>query len=96
MPFGQRGTLLIVLAHATHGDWDTSDEVSVYFDQYSGELLGVRDNGRRDAGETLRSWVLPVHAGTFGGLTVKVLWAIFALALPALFITGVLIWSNAR
>jgi uncharacterized iron-regulated membrane protein len=66
--------------------------VSLYFDQHSGELLDVRDNGTRGTVETVRSLVLPIHAGTFGGLTVKMLWAIFALALPALFVTGVLMW----
>jgi uncharacterized iron-regulated membrane protein len=96
MPFGERGTFQMVMARAIHGDWDTSDEVLLHFDRYSGELLGMRDNGQRTAVETVRSWVLPIHAGMFGGLTVKVLWAIFAVALPALFVTGVLIWSHAR
>lgn len=92
MPFGERGTYQIVMAHAVHGDWNTSDEVLLDFDQYSGELLGIRDSGRRTAMQTVRSWVLPIHAGMFGGLTVKMVWAIFALALPALFVTGVLMW----
>jgi uncharacterized iron-regulated membrane protein len=95
MPFGERGTFQIVMARGVHGDWDTSDEVLLDFDQYSGDLLGIRDSGRRTAIQTVRSWVLPIHAGMFGGLTVKMLWAIFALALPALFITGVLMWLRA-
>jgi uncharacterized iron-regulated membrane protein len=92
MPFGDRGTYLVVVARAIHGDYDTSDELSIHFDRYSGQLLAVRDHAQRSPIETMRAWVLPLHAGTFGGLTVKVLWAIFALSLPALFITGIMMW----
>lgn len=93
-PYGERGTFVIVMARAIHGDYDTTDEVSFYFDQYTGALLLTRDHARRSAGDGLMAWIGPAHTGTFGGLTVKVLWAIFALAIPVLFLTGTVIWWN--
>lgn len=94
LPFDERGAFLVVLARATHGDYDTSDEVSLYFDQYTGELLLARDHGQRTAGDTVLAWIGPLHVGSFGGLPVKVLWALVALVLPLLFVTGALMWWN--
>lgn len=94
LPSNARGTFLVVMARAIHGDSDTTDEVSLYFDQYSGELLLTRDHGQRSAGDTVMAWIGPLHVGSFGGLTVKVLWAILGLALPLLFVTGTIMWWN--
>jgi uncharacterized iron-regulated membrane protein len=87
---------LVIMARATHGDYDTSDELSLWLDQYSGEPLGVRDHGERSAGDTLIAWILPLHAGSFGGLPIRILWSALGLALPLLFATGVVMWSNRR
>ena len=96
LPFGERGTFLVVLARDVHGDHDASDEVSLYFDQYSGELLQTRDHRIRTAGDTLVSLAGPVHMGSFGGLPVKILWAVMGLAGPLLAVTGVIIWRARR
>jgi uncharacterized iron-regulated membrane protein len=93
-PFGERGTYLVVLARDVHGDADTSDEVTLYFDQYTGGLLLARDQALRSGGDTLTAWIGPVHMGLVGGLTGKIVWAIFALAPPALFLTGLALWRN--
>lgn len=91
-PYGDRGAYQVVMARAVHGDFDTTDEVTLYFDQYTGALLLTRDHARRSGGDALTAWIGPLHTGTFGGLTVKVLWAIVALALPVLFVTGGTMW----
>ncbi|MEI9811726.1 MAG: PepSY-associated TM helix domain-containing protein [Acidobacteriota bacterium] len=39
MASGDRGAVLVLMARVDHGDFDTSDEVSLYFDQYTGDLL---------------------------------------------------------
>ena len=93
-PYGNRGAYQLVMARAVHGDYDTTDEVTLYFDQYTGALLLTRDHARRSGGDALTAWIGPLHTGTLGGLTVKVLWAIVALALPVLFITGGTMWWN--
>jgi uncharacterized iron-regulated membrane protein len=36
----------------------------------------------------------PLHTGHFGGLAVKILWAVAGLSLPALFVTGFLMWKH--
>lgn len=94
LPFGPRGSFLVVMAREVHGDYDTSDEMLLYFDQYTGELLEMRDNGARTAGDSIMAWLGPLHVGSFGGLPVKILWAVAALALPLLFITGFIMWWN--
>lgn len=93
-PFDARGTCVVVLARGVHGDVDTTDEVTLYFDQYTAELLLARDHSRRSAGDTLLAWIGPVHMGMSGGLTGKIVWAIFALAPPALLVTGLALWRN--
>ncbi|MBM3820414.1 MAG: PepSY domain-containing protein [Acidimicrobiia bacterium] len=93
-PFDARGTYVVVLARGVHGDVDTTDEVTLHFDQYTAELLLARDHSRRSAGDTLLAWTRPVHMGMPGGLTGKIVWAIFALAPPALLVTGLAMWRN--
>jgi uncharacterized iron-regulated membrane protein len=94
LPFDERGTFLVVMARAIHGDFDTSDEVALYFDRYTGELLQRRDAAHRTAGDTVISWIARAHAGWFGGAPVKSLWAVLGFALPVLAASGVLVWWN--
>jgi uncharacterized iron-regulated membrane protein len=95
-PFGGRGTFLVVMARRVHGDYDTGDEVTLYFDQYTGDLLLARDHQRRSAGDAVMAWILPLHAGSFGGMPIKILWALAGLALPLLFATGLVMWWTAH
>jgi uncharacterized iron-regulated membrane protein len=95
-PVGERGTWLVVLAREVHGDVDTSDEITLYFNQYTGGLLLARDHARRSGGDALTAWIGPVHMGMFGGLTGKIVWAIFALAPAVLFLTGRAMWRRSR
>jgi uncharacterized iron-regulated membrane protein len=94
MPFGDRGTFQVVLAREVHGDWDTTDEVTFYFDRYSGRELLRRDHRERTAGDALMSWIGPVHVGSLWGLPFKLVWASLGLAFPLLFMTGVVIWTT--
>ncbi len=43
LPSTNRAPVLMLMAYRDHGDFDTSDEVSLYFDQYTGQLLERRD-----------------------------------------------------
>jgi uncharacterized iron-regulated membrane protein len=90
----ETAVIQVVLATKVHGDYDSSDEVTLYFDQYSGTLLGRGDNARRSAGDLLFAWMFPLHAGTFGGLAIKIAWVLLGLSLPLLFTTGVIMWWN--
>ena len=96
LPATDRAAVLILLAHYDHGDYDTSDERLFYFDQYSGNLLLRRVPAEeiRTAGDFVMAWIGPLHVGSFGGLPVKILWAILAMSFPLLAITGTLMWWN--
>ena len=96
VPSNARGAVLILMARVDHGDFDTSDEVDLYFDQYSGELLLQREPALEyaSAGDVFMKWIGPLHVGSFGGTGVKALWAILALSFPLLALTGTLMWWN--
>lgn len=94
LPYGERGTYAVVLARGVHGDDDSSDEVTVYFDRYSAEVLAVDDGSRRTAGDSAMTWLGRLHFGHFGGVVIKAIWAAGGLALPALFVTGFIMWWN--
>jgi uncharacterized iron-regulated membrane protein len=89
-----KAAIQILLAYKDHGDLDTSDEVLLSFDRYSGALLERRDEARRvmTAGDSLMKWIGPLHLGSFGGTGVKVLWSALALSFPLLAVTGTIMW----
>ena len=93
-PSTARAPIQLLLAFKDHGDFDTSDEVLLYFDRYSGRLIGRRDTALQpmSAGDSLMKWIGPLHLGSFGGVGVKVVWSILALSFPTLALTGVLMW----
>jgi uncharacterized iron-regulated membrane protein len=94
IPSGPAGTYGVVLARNAHGDWDSSDEVTFYFDRYSGDLLGADEASGRTAGDVFLTWLGLLHVGTFGGITVKIIWFAAGLAMPVVAVTGVVMWWN--
>jgi uncharacterized iron-regulated membrane protein len=85
LPAEESGAFAVVMAQ-----WkpyqDNPQYSYVYFDQFSGELLTVS--------KTLNpmSWLVTAHVGGFGGVPVKVVWAIFGLSPVLLFATGLMMW----
>jgi len=94
LPPGAQGAIGVTLAREFHGDGDSSDEVTFYFDQYTGMPLGSRDAPRSSVGDLIMAWLGPLHVGNFGGLTIQIVWALAALAFPVLFITAMVMWWN--
>jgi uncharacterized iron-regulated membrane protein len=94
MPSTPKAPVQLLMAYKDHGDFDRSDEVMLYFDQYSGALIERQDTAlaRLSAGDQLMKWMGPLHIGSFGGLGVKILWSILALSFPVLAITGTIMW----
>ncbi|MGE3841670.1 MAG: PepSY-associated TM helix domain-containing protein [Vicinamibacterales bacterium] len=88
LPSGVSGSATIVLATANPADSDTSDEISCFFDQYTGELLETRPQRRTTVGDHLMPWLLPVHAGRFETPLLRIAWSGLALSLPLLALTG--------
>lgn len=96
LPSNERAAVQIVMARVDHGDFDTSDEVLLYFDQYSGDLLLQREPAAEhaSAGDLFMKWIGPLHVGSFGGPGVKALWVVLALSFPLLAVTGTVMWWN--
>jgi uncharacterized iron-regulated membrane protein len=49
---------------------------------------------RLSFGEAVLVWLAKLHFGRFGGMTTKLIWAVFGIAPVLLVITGILIWWN--
>ena len=92
MPASDRAPFLVVMTRA--GETRTLDggNVDYFFDQYTGEPLLTFDHAPRTAGDRVVASLVPLHMGAFGGLGVKLVWAVFGLSPLLLFITGTLMW----
>lgn len=67
----------------------------IYFDQYSGQLLGAIDAVEAPLSQRAGVlWMALVHYGRFGGLFTRILWIFVGLAPSFLFVTGVLMWTS--
>jgi uncharacterized iron-regulated membrane protein len=73
--------------------WDVGRS-QVDFDQYSGQIVGVRNAEVASGVNRIVLLMMPVHYGRFGGVPVRVLWMVVG-ALPSfLFVTGCIMWWN--
>jgi uncharacterized iron-regulated membrane protein len=82
------------MTRAEAAEYENTNYVYFYFDQFTGELLYQWDRAGETPGDVVMSWLGYLHVGSFGGMFVKVLWVIFGLAPPFLFITGAIMWWN--
>ena len=64
----------------------------VIVDPYSGAVLGRQDAADLPLGSRLIQTADPLHFGTFGGLTTKLLWFVAGLVISASVLAGVRIW----
>jgi uncharacterized iron-regulated membrane protein len=96
LPTTASASAAVVLARREHGDFDTSDEVTVYFDRHTGAYLGLNDQGSRTGGDRVIAWLGVLHVGSFGGRPIRVLWLVTGLAFPLLAVTGVVMWWTRR
>jgi uncharacterized iron-regulated membrane protein len=92
VPFGERGTYAVTLARDQHGDGDSTDEVTVYFDRYTGAQIAVIDQSGRTSGDVFMTWLGRLHTGNFGGWPIRIVWFAAGLVFPLLFVTGVVMW----
>lgn len=84
----------VVLAHgSTHADRMVRTS-QLQMHPYTGEVVSLDDYRQRRAGDHIIEWMGPLHTGHFGGIGVKTAWAAAGLVLPALFVTGFIMWCN--
>lgn len=69
---------------------------NVWIDQYSGEVLAIRDRQLNSAGDTLLDWLHPLHNGEAFGMAGRIVVAISGLIPLLLFVTGVMRWRQKR
>lgn len=88
-PKGARGSFRVILRQPGEPG-RRFPRTNVWIDQYSGEVLGVRDPSSNSAGDTVLDWLHPLHGGEALGLAGRLLVLLSGLTLPLLFVTGVL------
>lgn len=92
-PYNLRSPLEILMSR--RGDVGRDAEDTLYFNPYTGQYLSI---WRYGLNKSLGDWIIwlqvPLHFGTHWGLVAKLVWALFGLALPALAITGLLMYWN--
>jgi uncharacterized iron-regulated membrane protein len=65
----------------------------VWIDPTSGKVLGVMKGETLSIHQRISEMADPLHFGTWGGMTTKIVWFIFGLAMTALSVTGTVIYS---
>ena len=92
-PSGRRAPLEISMQRPGTRGAEFAD--TIYFDPYDGKCLGIWKYG---VNQSLGDWFIwlqiPLHFGTFWGLGIKILWAVFSLSIPLLCVTGALMYWN--
>jgi uncharacterized iron-regulated membrane protein len=94
LPSASQSAVAVTVAREAHGDWDSSDEVTLWFEPASGRLLRTDQASSAPSGEVAIRWLGLLHAGIFGGWPVKILWSVAGVALTVLFGTGYVMWWN--
>ncbi|MEN7526065.1 MULTISPECIES: PepSY domain-containing protein [unclassified Cupriavidus] len=73
-----------------------SGATRLWLDAYTGRPLGVRDPLNGASGDTLISWLFPLHTGEAFGSYGRAFITVFGLMPLAFAVTGVLIWWKRR
>ncbi len=77
------------------GEWRLEGMNHVHVDPSTGALLRVDRHAERSAAQRMLRAMFPLHVGTFGGLTTRVIWLLLGLAPLMLLVTGSLMgWRH--
>lgn len=68
----------------------------VFVDQYSGQVLAVRDGLQGSASDHILTWLYPLHSGQAFGLIGRSVVALLGLTPTILLVTGFLRWRSKR
>jgi uncharacterized iron-regulated membrane protein len=92
VPQGNKEAVTVVLGHGDRREHRTTSQLRL--NPHTAEVLSIDDYRERRAGDHAVSWMPPLHTGHFGNKLIKIIWAVAGLSLPALFLTGFLMWCN--
>lgn len=66
----------------------------LWIEQYTGQILAIRDPKQQNAGDTFITWLHPLHSGEIAGLTGRWLIFISGFIPAALYVTGIIRWRQ--
>lgn len=94
-PEGPNGTYEVAFRQA-HEVQKTFGRSQVFLDQYSGDVLAVRNPDDFTAADAFLAWQFPLHSGEAFGLAGR--WIVFCTGLVpgVLYVTGCLLWWRRR
>ena len=92
LPFDERAAIAVMFSREKPTRVGLPELTTVYLDQYSGAILPNPPQSHSTAGDIIMRWLAPLHVGNFGGLPIKIAWAILGMAPPTLFVTGFIMW----
>jgi uncharacterized iron-regulated membrane protein len=92
LPSSPTDTIQVLFAPTRPTPVGVQDFDTLYFDQYSGAPLATPVKPAGSVGDAILKWAGPLHVAGFGGLPVKLVWLVFGLAPPLLFVTGFITW----
>ncbi|MDD5579674.1 MAG: PepSY-associated TM helix domain-containing protein [Methylobacter sp.] len=69
---------------------------TVWVDRWSGHIKEVRNPARFSAGETIATWIWPLHTGEALGATGRFLWFLAGQSVFVLYVSGLLRWLYSR
>jgi uncharacterized iron-regulated membrane protein len=91
VPNNVKGPVRVMFRHGEEKPYPTS---TVVMNGHTAEVLSLELFSANKAGDTVARYIPMLHTGNFGGLGVRIVWAVAGLAFPALFVTGFLMWCN--
>ncbi len=68
----------------------------VYLDQFSGQVIRIDDERKAKLGDRILNAFVPLHFGTFGGISTRILYVFVGLAPAVLLVTGFVMWRYRR
>ena len=86
----------ITLNYVLPGDLSDLGANAIHFDPSTGALLRVDQLREMELGPRIVAAFVPLHFGTFGGMSSRVLWAGLGILPSLLLMTGVAIWRRRR
>lgn len=93
MPPGHEAPLSVTAYRGKEVYYDAS---TLYFDQYSGKMLGSESFADKNNGEKLILMNYDIHVGAIGGLAGKIIAFVVSLICGSLPVTGFIIWWGKK
>ena len=85
---------IIMRMHQSHEPSRRFPRTKIWLHPQSGEVLGLSDPMKNRTGDSILSWLHPLHNGSAFGLTGRIIVLLSGLVMPLLFVTGLIRWRQ--